>query len=357
LSVTSISLCNLAKSYGGNTVVDGINLEIPSGQFVTLLGPSGCGKSTTLRMMSGFVQPDSGEIRLGNQVVNAVPPERRPTAMVFQSYALWPHKTVAENVAFGLRVRRMSRGEIETRVKRCLAMVGLEGFGDRYPRQLSGGQRQRVALARGLAIEPRIFLLDEPLSNLDAKLRVRMRAELIEMQKRIGVTMVYVTHDQEEALSLSDLIAVMNKGRIEQVGSPYEIYKQPATHFVASFMGHTNFIPAEVSAVDDGWVVAMVEGRPVRAQKRETLQKGQKVLLAVRSEDVRLAATETENLVNGRFHLPEFLGSSTRWHMEVNGRSIAMEQSGYRMPEQPSSEFVLYLPPEEVIAFPDKPAT
>ncbi|MCA1646422.1 MAG: ABC transporter ATP-binding protein [Chloroflexi bacterium] len=244
-----LQLEHLVKAYGRSTeaaAVKDLSLEVDDGEFVCLLGPSGCGKTTTLRMIGGFLKPDAGDVRIDSVSIVGDPPERRPTAMVFQRYALWPHMSVWDNVAFGLQVRRRPRDEIARRVATTLELVGLPGFEKRYPGQLSGGQQQRVALARALILEPRILLLDEPLSNLDAQLRVHMRTELTTIQRRVGITTVFVTHDQEEAMSIADRIAVMNAGILEQMDRPEAIYARPATLFVATFMGSMNRLDARL---------------------------------------------------------------------------------------------------------------
>jgi putative spermidine/putrescine transport system ATP-binding protein len=244
-----LELDHLVKRYGRGAdaaAVQDLSLSVEDGEFVCLLGPSGCGKTTTLRMIGGFLKPDAGDVRIDGVSVLAQPPERRPTAMVFQRYALWPHMTVWDNVAFGLQVRRRPRDEIARRVGSTLELVGLPALGKRYPAQLSGGQQQRVALARALVLEPRILLLDEPLSNLDAQLRIHMRSELTAIQRRVGITTVFVTHDQEEAMSIADRIAVMNAGVLEQMDTPREIYARPATLFVATFIGTMNRLDASV---------------------------------------------------------------------------------------------------------------
>src|ERR1700736_5292479 len=233
----------LSKSFDGiKRAVDGVELSIDAGEFFALLGPSGCGKTTTLRMIAGFETPDEGRIHVGGADVTDVPVHRRNLGMVFQSYALFPHRTVAENVAFGLRMRDVPKPDIERRVEAALALVALTGLEERKPGQLSGGQQQRVALARALVVEPPVLLCDEPLGALDRKLRQQMQFELKELQKRLGVTLVFVTHDQEEALAMSDRIAVMNRGRVEQVGAPTEIYERPRTRFVADFIGEINLL-------------------------------------------------------------------------------------------------------------------
>jgi putative spermidine/putrescine transport system ATP-binding protein len=235
---------HVSKDLGGRTIVSDMQLEVHAGELTCLLGPSGCGKTTTLRMIGGFLLPDAGRILIDGADVSMLPPERRPTAMVFQNYALWPHMTVFKNVAFGLRLRKLPKREIRDRVERVLELVGLTHHLDSYPARISGGEQQRVALARALVLEPKVLLLDEPLSNLDAKLRVRVRDDIREIQQRIGITTVFVTHDQDEALSISDRIAVMSGGKVEQYADPRTLYRAPTTHFVASFVGAMNFYRA-----------------------------------------------------------------------------------------------------------------
>jgi putative spermidine/putrescine transport system ATP-binding protein len=240
--MSGLVLRGLAKNLGGRSIVEGLDLTVAKGELVCLLGPSGCGKTTTLRMVAGFVEPDGGEILIDGEPVTGLPPERRPTAMVFQNYALWPHMTVFGNVAFGLKLRGLPKKEIRDRVGEALELVGLTHHTDSRPAHISGGEQQRVALARALVLEPKVLLLDEPLSNLDAKLRVRVRDEIREIQQRIGITTVLVTHDQDEALSVADRIAVMNTGRIEQLDTPSGLYDAPGTRFVAGFVGTMNFL-------------------------------------------------------------------------------------------------------------------
>lgn len=240
--VAGLRLSGLGKSLGGRTVVDALDLDVAEGELLCLLGPSGCGKTTTLRMIGGFITPDSGSVAIGGDVLTGLSPDRRPTAMVFQNYALWPHMTVAGNVAFGLRVTRVPRPEIARRVAEVLELVNLTHHRDSYPARISGGEQQRAALARALVRRPKVLLLDEPLSNLDARLRVRVREDIRRIQQELGITTVLVTHDQDEAMSVSDRVAVMNRGRIEQVSAPRELYRRPRTHFVAEFVGAMNFL-------------------------------------------------------------------------------------------------------------------
>jgi ABC-type Fe3+/spermidine/putrescine transport system ATPase subunit len=243
-AVPDIELRGLVKRYGETLALDGVSLTVRSGEFFTLLGPSGCGKTTSLRAVAGFVEPSPGDVFIRGQRVNEVPPHRRHVGMVFQHYALFPHRTVFQNVAFGLRMAGVSRDEIERRVVEALALVQLPAHGARYPRELSGGEQQRVALARALVTRPAVLLLDEPLGALDKQLRDRMQLELKQLQREVGITTIYVTHDQDEALTMSDRIAVMRGGRLEQVGAPRDIYESPATVFVASFIGNTNLLSA-----------------------------------------------------------------------------------------------------------------
>ena len=246
--MSQVSLRRLAKRFGSVTAVDDVDLDVREGELVALLGPSGCGKTTTLRMIAGFIAASGGRILIGDQDVTDLPPYRRNTGMVFQGYALFPHMTVNQNVAFGLEMRKVPRAEIGPRVAEALRLVQLDHLGERMPRQLSGGQQQRVALARALVIRPEVFLLDEPLSNLDAKLRLTVRVEIRQLQQALGLTTVFVTHDQEEALTLADRLVVMSQGKVQQIGTPTELYERPANHFVADFIGRSNFLAGTVSA-------------------------------------------------------------------------------------------------------------
>jgi ABC-type Fe3+/spermidine/putrescine transport system ATPase subunit len=255
-----IALRAVGKRYGTSWAVRGVTLTVAPGEFFTLLGPSGCGKTTVLRMIAGFLSPDEGEIRLDDRPVAGVPPWRRDLGLVFQSYALWPHLDVFEHVAFGLRERRMPRAEIRARVAEALRMVGLEGLAARRPSQLSGGQQQRVALARTLVLRPRALLLDEPLSNLDATLRAQMRVELRRLHRELGITTVYVTHDQEEAMALSTRMAIFDRGAMIQIGTPVEVYRRPRTRFVADFLGGTNVLPGRVERGSRGRSVRLAAG-------------------------------------------------------------------------------------------------
>jgi spermidine/putrescine transport system ATP-binding protein len=280
---------NVAKSYGGLAVLDGFSLRIAEGEFLTLLGPSGCGKTTLLRLLAGFETPEAGEVLLDGQCVNRLPPERRNVNTVFQSYALFPHLSVFDNVAFGLRMRRVGQAEIRERVGQALAAVRLPEQADRKPRQLSGGQQQRVALARALVNRPRLLLLDEPLSALDLGLRQAMQTELKALQRQVGITFVFVTHDQEEALSLSDRVVVLQGGQVEQIGAPREIYERPASRFVAEFVGGSNWLDGVVSSrLDEASVFALVEGAACVVRCGRAVAAGGRFSLLLRPEDLSL---------------------------------------------------------------------
>lgn len=296
-----LSLVELTKTFSNTasevTAVDHINLDIHPGEFITLLGPSGCGKTTTLRMIAGFEDATSGQVMLDGENMVVVPPNKRPMSMVFQSYALFPHLSVRENVAYGLHLRKKSTAEIKEEVDIALAAMNLTAMADRAPSQLSGGQQQRVALARAMVVRPKVLLFDEPLSNLDAKLRVKMRVEIRRMQKRLGISSVYVTHDQSEAMAMSDRIVVMNAGRIEQVDTPEEIYLHPASVFVADFVGRANFVPAKATEVgEDGKVQIEALGQQLNVHAsesaKEAVRSGDELVVLVRPESMRIAATD-----------------------------------------------------------------
>ena len=327
---THVRVSHVTKRFGGVTAVDDVSFEVPKGSFATLLGPSGCGKTTTLRMIAGFYDPDQGDIEIGGRRVNDLPVHRRGTAMVFQDYALFPHMTVRDNVAYGLKVAHVSGADRTRRVDETLAFVGLGGLGDRWPKQLSGGQQQRVAVARALVIEPQVLLLDEPLSNLDAKLREQLRVEMRILQRRLGMTFVYVTHDQEEALSLSDWIAVMNAGKVEQAGAPWEIYYHPKTAFLADFVGAVNLVPARVTDVADGTVTVRFGGHSAEVRRPEAaLSAGQEVRLCVRPESFAIApadAVSTGISLPGTIVRRAFLGDTMRYWVKVEDREWIVDQ-------------------------------
>jgi iron(III) transport system ATP-binding protein len=312
-----ITIDGVVKRFGAVTAVDRAELTIHDGELFTLLGPSGCGKTTLLRLLAGFYQPDAGEIRFGERVVTGLPPHVRNIGMVFQNYALWPHMTVRANVAYGLRLRRLSAAEIEARLAEGLRKVNLAGLESRYPGQLSGGQQQRVALARALVLNPDILLLDEPLSNLDAKIRVQVRAEIRRLQRELGITTVYVTHDQEEALSLSDRVAVMKDGRVLQVGAPKEIYERPRTRFVADFVGTNNLVPGEVAERGGGRLVVKTALGRLHAIADDSVEG--RCVLAIRPENISLGppGPGDGNVVRGRISLASYLGNTLRYDVEA----------------------------------------
>ena len=326
-----LRLDHVTKKFGETAAVDDVSFDIPRGSFATLLGPSGCGKTTTLRMIAGFYDPDKGDIVLGGRRINELPAHRRGTAMVFQDYALFPHMTVRDNVGYGLRVASVAKEERERRVTETLDFVGLGKLGDRWPNQLSGGQQQRVAVGRALVLRPEILLLDEPLSNLDAKLRVQLRYELRALQQQLKMTFVYVTHDQDEALSLSDWIAVMNAGKVEQAGSPWEIYYRPNTAFLADFVGAVNLVPGTVSAVRDGQAVVKFGERTLTVQipTGATLTPGTDVKLCVRPEALGLAprgAPTDGASLPGTVARKAFLGDLMRYWVTIDGREWIVDQ-------------------------------
>jgi putative spermidine/putrescine transport system ATP-binding protein len=331
--VAYVELKRLNKTFAGKPAVRDFQLSMVQGEFVSLLGPSGCGKSTTLRMVAGFEEPDSGEVWLGDQNMLALPPHRRGMGMVFQSYALFPHLTAWNNVAFGLRIAGRPAGEIQRRVPELLELVGLGEAGGRYPRQLSGGQQQRVALARALAIEPRVLLLDEPLSALDAVVRVTLREEIRRIQSALGITTLYVTHDQEEALAISDRVVVMRDGWVEQVGTPESVYAEPATWFVASFIGKMNQLAGVIESAREGrvrWGDRPLEVPPAATAR---LADGQAVMVLVRPEAIAVAPADAvgpreragEIRVLATVEMVTFLGSVTRLSLEAGGRRLFVD--------------------------------
>lgn len=334
-----LELTDVSKGYGDVPVVQGVSLTIKHGERIGLLGPSGCGKTTTLNMIAGFLHPDSGKIRIAGQDVVGIPAHRRNTGIVFQSYALFLHMTVFQNVAFGLRMRGVTANEIRHRVEDALELVRLGGLGDRYPRQLSGGQQQRVALARALVIRPDILLLDEALSNLDAKLRQEMRVELVEILKRVGTTTVFVTHDQEEALALSDRIAIMNRGRIEQIGTPNEVYEEPATAFVAKFLGEANVLAGKIVGKDNDVMICDIGGHLVRSSRPTRLLSGERVEVIVRAERVGLTQQTSTNCNSfpARVEHVMHLGGSIRYILQLGGHRITSIERSYRGGELASS--------------------
>ena len=299
--------------------VQDTTLDIEPGTFVTLLGPSGCGKTTTLRMIAGFESPDEGDIYLGDEAINALTPNKRDTAMVFQSYALLPHYNVFDNVAYGLKIRKLPKEEIQERVMNILKLVEMEGMESRMTNQLSGGQQQRVALARALVIEPSVLLFDEPLSNLDAKLRVTMRTEIRKIQQKVGITAIYVTHDQSEAMSISDKIIIMSKGKVEQIGTPREIYYHPTSKLVADFIGEANFLEAQVRSADGEKAMISVAGGEFEVNNFAHAKAGETATLVLRPEGVSLSE---KGLLEGTVTLSTFMGAYQYYQMMVGDIEI-----------------------------------
>ncbi len=315
-----LELADIEKRYGDTAAVTGFNLKAERGEFVSFLGPSGCGKTTTLRMIAGFETPTVGTIMLDGEDITHKQPNKRNVGMVFQSYALFPNMTVADNIGFGLKVRKRPADQIRKRVAELLELINLPDKGGRYPYQLSGGQQQRIALARALAFEPQVLLLDEPLSALDAKIRVALRVEIRSIQRQLGITTVYVTHDQEEALSLSDRVVVMSEGHVEQIGTPFEVYNFPKTPFVASFVGTLNVLPASVVDAARGEVT--IAGQTVRIARRFEGGSGKSVNIALRPEMVKLGdGPEGSNRVSGKVIDVGFLGSIVRIRVAVGGEN------------------------------------
>ena len=327
--MSDIRLEQLTRSYGSAKAVDNVSLSIAEGEFYSLLGPSGCGKSTTLRMVAGFVAPTSGRILIGGQDVTDLPPERRGIGIVFQNYAIFPHMSVAENIAFGLKLRRKSRDEIRTAVTDALAQVGLSGFEDRNQRNLSGGQQQRVALARVLVTQPRILLLDEPLSALDKALREEMKFWIKDLQQRLGITTIYVTHDQDEALTMSDRIGVMRAGRVEQSGTPREIYEEPATLFVTTFIGQSNVLEVMVGPRDREHASATLEGYKLLAADGAGIAEGAPARLVVRPENILMGEEVARNSLvslEARVVGETYQGAMMRYRLRLGAQELVAER-------------------------------
>ncbi len=318
-----LELNQVYKVFGKTVAVEDFNLAVEQGEFVSFLGPSGCGKTTTLRMIAGFELPTSGTVVINGRDLTYTPPNKRNVGMVFQSYALFPNMTVAQNVGYGLKIARQPKAEITRRVEEMLSLIQMEGYADRYPYQLSGGQQQRVALARALAIRPQLLLLDEPLSALDAKIRLELRQEIRRIQRRLDITTIYVTHDQEEALSLSDRIVVMSHGVVEQIGTPAEIYNLPATEFVARFVGHINLLPVQL--VDPVQGMVQLGEQVVRAGRIVGHVNGRSMQLAVRPEEVNPGFAPGENNLTGEVSSVTYLGSTVRISLQVAGHPFLLD--------------------------------
>ncbi|MBS7637443.1 ABC transporter ATP-binding protein [Candidatus Bathyarchaeota archaeon] len=350
--MVEVRLERVTKRFGRVVAVDEVTLSIRDGELFTLLGPSGCGKTTVLRIIAGLELPDSGRVYFGDRDVTFMKAYERRAVMVFQNYALWPHMKIYDNVAFGLRLMRLGRGEISKRVREALEMVRLEGFEDRYPNQLSGGEQQRVALARALAVEPEVLLLDEPLSNLDAKLRVEMREELRRLQKEFKITSIYVTHDQEEALSISDRVAVMNRGRIHQVGTPLEVYEEPIDPFVASFIGRASTIYGIMTGVEEGLAVVDSGGMRFKGRLLEKVPEGSRVVAIFRPEDFTFGQeAEGLNMFEGVVDTVIFLGAHFHIRVQVDGVELLARVEPRMVPEK-GSKIKLSIDPDQVKVLP-----
>ena len=351
--MASVELKGLTKHYGSAVAVDGVSLRVEHGQLVCLLGPSGCGKTTTLRLIAGFIEPSAGEIVVGGKVLSStartVPPEGRNMSMIFQSYARWPHMTVAENVAYGLKIRKLDKATIDGKLKAILSTARLEALADRYPGELSGGQQQRVSLARALVVEPETLLLDEPLSNLDANLREEMRFEIRRLHDRYRYTTVYVTHDQSEAMTTADLIAVMNHGKVEQLAPPEEIYSHPRSEFVARFIGGANILRGP--ALDEARV--SVAGSPLRTTGR-TLTAGKPVALSVRQHEIAIAAEKPQSTTDNHLHAvvtrQVFLGSARDYTVALDDKTELRVTAPPGRNIAPGERVWLHLPAEQLRA-------
>lgn len=357
----AVELVDVSKSFKGShnkefLAVDRLNLQIATGEFFSLLGSSGCGKTTTLRMLAGFELPTSGEIYIYNEPMEQRPPFHRPVNTVFQNYALFPHLTVAENVAFGLEMEKLPQAQIRSRVGEVLEMVKLDGLAKRYPRQLSGGQQQRVALARSLVKRPKVLLLDEPLGALDLKLRKEMQIELKHMQQQVGITFIYVTHDQEEALTMSDRIAVMSEGKILQVGTPMEIYEEPQSLFVADFIGETNLLTGKIVEQNGEQVVVLVdETLPITVSHSDRLSVGQIVTIVIRPEKIAISQTSNGNRGGMSVKVEEsvYIGTDTRYSVRLTEQSLLSirQQNLYSHQSrlyQPGEEMAIELAPDNL---------
>jgi putative spermidine/putrescine transport system ATP-binding protein len=352
-----VELVGLTKKFAGHVAVSEVNLEIASGEFFSLLGPSGCGKSTTLRMVAGFVAPDDGRVFIDGDDIVDQPPERRDAGFVFQNYAIFPHMNVADNIAFGLRMRKVEKGEIVRRVGDALRQVGLSGYGQRFQKQLSGGEQQRVALARVLVTRPRILLLDEPLSALDKNLRDEMKYWIKDLQKSLGITTIYVTHDQGEALTMSDRIGVMNKGRVVRIGTPSEIYERPGDLFVTTFIGESNLLDATVErAGADAVELSLGEGGKIAAPPRMGLAAGQRVKLVIRPENILL----DPNGLDGLASLPAvveakiYQGALIRYRLSAAGQPLVAEVQNQvgRAQHETGSRLTAYWHPDRTEVLP-----
>ncbi|MDB5633845.1 MAG: hypothetical protein JWR49_2700 [Tardiphaga sp.] len=342
----------ITKRYGNKVVLDNLQLDIRKGEFVTFLGPSGCGKSTALSIVAGLIPATEGEIRLNGARVDQLPPEKRAFGMVFQNYALFPHMTVFDNVAFGLTLKPLSKQEVRKRTDAMLKLVQLTGYEERYPGQLSGGQQQRVAIARALVLHPRLMLFDEPLSNLDAKLRVEMRAEIKQIHSELGLTSIYVTHDQAEALSLSDRIVVLRNGILMQSGTPQEIHDRPKNVFVADFMGFRNFFKVKIETVSQGVAEGIGDGIRIRARAGDDVLPGAEMVMAIRPDDIRAGRQIDGGAedVSGRVEVVEYLGREQEAAVRVNDNTRVWLRTGE--PMRTGDTIGLQFPIDKVVLLP-----
>ncbi|PLR78272.1 polyamine ABC transporter ATP-binding protein [Bacillus sp. V3-13] len=343
---------DLVKQFGDSLAVDHVNIDIKSGEFVTLLGPSGCGKTTILSMILGIIEPTSGSISFDGEPINGMPMNRRDIGMVFQNYALFPHMTVAENVGFGLDMRKLPKAEKKQRIKDALEMVQLSEFASRFPKQLSGGQQQRVALARALVIRPRVLLLDEPLSNLDAKLRKEMRIQLKRLHEELGITTIYVTHDQEEALSLSTKVAVMSKGVVQQIGTPQEIFQKPKNQFVANFIGYGNFLSGKIAGERDGHYVFETEtGLSLLVKKDLRFNIRDKAVVTIKPENIKIVEPThpSSNLLKGKVIVSDYAGNTTAYEVKTDDKSVWKVNVLGLDPYDIYDNITLYLDPEKLL--------
>ena len=344
-----IRLENLRKSFGTTTVVHDFNLAIERGEFVSFLGPSGCGKTTVLRMIAGFERASAGHIIINGREITALPPAQRNVGMVFQAYALFPNMSVADNIAFGMKVAGKPQAEIASRVTEMLELIKLPQLAQRYPYQLSGGQQQRVALARALAVKPQVLLLDEPLSALDAKIRVSLREEIRTVQRALGITTIFVTHDQEEALSISDRIVVMHEGRADQIGTPFEVYNRPATRFVASFVGTLSMLKAQVADAAKG--ILSLDGQQISARGAIDAADGSEIAIALRPEAFTLGTGGGSNRLSGVVEDVSFLGSIVRVRVRLAGQVVSLDMFNQpsQRPPQMGETLTLSFSPEELL--------